>query len=100
MSENHSMTPQEKYDKENTQFVGMKLSKKNDADILEAINGKAKQTELKRLIRLGLGESAESSVGMTDYQFKFILSLIKVCVETMDKSEVIDLLDSFINEAK
>lgn len=46
--------PQEKYDKINTQFIGLKLNKKTDSDILEAIIGKQKQTELKRLIRKGL----------------------------------------------
>ncbi|MCI8403392.1 MAG: hypothetical protein HFE49_00655 [Clostridia bacterium] len=45
---------QEKYDKANTQFVGLKLNKKTDSDILEAIEGKSKQTEIKRLIRIGL----------------------------------------------
>ena len=44
---------QEKYDKSNTQFIGLKLNKKTDKDILEAIEGKAKQTEIKRLIRKG-----------------------------------------------
>ena len=46
--------PQEKYDKSNTQFIGLKLNKKTDSDILNAIEGKSKQTELKRLIRKGL----------------------------------------------
>lgn len=45
---------QEKYDKVNTQFIGLKLNVKTDGDILAAIEGKAKQTELKRLIRLGI----------------------------------------------
>ena len=47
-------TPQEKYDKANTQFIGLKLNKKTDKDILDAIEGKSKQTEIKRLIRKGL----------------------------------------------
>lgn len=45
---------QEKYDKSNTQFIGLKLNKKTDADILQAIEGMQKQTEIKRLIRKGL----------------------------------------------
>ena len=45
---------QEKYDKANTKFIGLKLNVKTDADILNAIEGKQKQTELKRLIRKGL----------------------------------------------
>lgn len=39
---------------ENTTFVGLKLNNRTDADILEAIEGKPKQTEIKRLVRLGL----------------------------------------------
>jgi len=46
--------PQQKYDKVNTVRIGLKLNKKTDSDILEAIEGKAKQTEIKRLIRSGL----------------------------------------------
>lgn len=46
--------PQEKYDKSNTQFIGLKLNLKTDSDILEALEGKSKQTEIKRLIRKGL----------------------------------------------
>lgn len=48
------MTPQEKYDKANTRFIGLKLNRKNDKDILDAIEGKPIQTEIKRLIRRGL----------------------------------------------
>ncbi len=45
---------QKKYDKNNTVFVGLKLNIKTDDDILKALEGKAKQTEIKRLIRMGL----------------------------------------------
>lgn len=45
---------QEKYDKANTQFIGLKLNTKTDADILSALEGKQKQTEIKRLIRKAL----------------------------------------------
>lgn len=48
------LTPQEKYDKSNTQFIGLKLNKKSDKDILDALEGKPKQTEIKRLVRKGL----------------------------------------------
>lgn len=37
-----------------TKQLSLKLHNKNDADILDALEGKAKQTEIKRLIRLGL----------------------------------------------
>lgn len=45
---------QARYNKENTIYVGLRFNKKTDADIIEAINDKAKNTEIKRLIRLGL----------------------------------------------
>lgn len=40
--------------KENTTFVGLKLNNRTDKDILEALDGKPKQTEIKRLIREGM----------------------------------------------
>ena len=43
-----------RYDAKATQFIGLKLNIKTDADILDALEGKAKQTEIKRLVRLGL----------------------------------------------
>ena len=39
---------------QNTTFIGLKLNNKTDADILAALEGKAKQSEIKRLVRLGL----------------------------------------------
>jgi len=48
------MTAKERYDKANTRFIGLKLNIKSDKDILDALEGKPKQTELKRLVRLGL----------------------------------------------
>ena len=50
-------TPQEKYDKENTRFIGLKFNKKTDKDILDALEGLPMQTEIKRLIRIGIAES-------------------------------------------
>lgn len=95
------MTPQEKYDKENTQFVGLKLHKKNDEDILGAIEGKAKQTELKRLIRLGLSSNEQLPSGlpegMTDYQLKVFLSLLKARAESLSKENFISEIDKLIN---
>lgn len=43
--------------KENTVFVGLKFNKNTDADILNALEGKSKQTEIKRLIRIALSQS-------------------------------------------
>ena len=48
------LTPQEKYDKQNTRFIGLKLNRKSDKDILDALEGKALQTEIKRLLRKAL----------------------------------------------
>lgn len=39
---------------QNTTFIGLKLNNNTDADILSALKGKARQTEIKRLVRLGL----------------------------------------------
>lgn len=50
-----------RYDKENSVMVGMRLMKKGDADIIGAIQGKKKQTELKRLIRIGLQHDGSES---------------------------------------
>lgn len=47
---------QKKYDKDHTVFIGLKLNLKTDEDILKALEGKAKQTEIKKLIRLGLSK--------------------------------------------
>lgn len=42
------------WDAANTTFVGLKLNNRTDADILAALEGKQKQMEIKRLIRIGL----------------------------------------------
>lgn len=39
---------------QNTTFIGLKLNNKTDADILNALAGKSRQTEIKRLVRLGM----------------------------------------------
>ena len=51
---NEKYLPQKKYDKNNTVFIGLKLNLKTDKDILQALEGKARQTEIKRLVRKGL----------------------------------------------
>lgn len=50
----YSKTPQAKYDKENTIFIGLRLEEGADSDIINALSEKSKQTEVKRLVRLGL----------------------------------------------
>lgn len=44
--------------KENTTFIGLKLNNRQDTDILQALDGKQKQTEIKRLIRLAIQEES------------------------------------------
>ncbi len=48
---------------ENTIQVSIKLNRRTDADILAAIADKPKQTELKRLIRLGLQQQQDRVKG-------------------------------------
>lgn len=38
----------------NTTQISLKFNNRTDADILAALDGRQKQTEIKRLIRLGL----------------------------------------------
>ena len=45
--------------KTNTSFIGLKLNNNTDADILEALQGKQKQTEIKRLLRIALQSEAQ-----------------------------------------
>ena len=42
--------------KQNTTRITLKLNHNTDSDILTALEGKAKQTEIKRLIRLAIQE--------------------------------------------
>lgn len=49
-----SMTAKERYDAKTAVYVSLKLNKGTDADILQAIDGKPKQTEIKRLVRQGI----------------------------------------------
>lgn len=40
-----------RYDQANTKCFSLKLNKKTDADLLEFLEGKAVQTEIKRVLR-------------------------------------------------
>ena len=40
--------------RENTTHIGLKLNNRTDADILAALEGKQKQSEIKRLLRIAL----------------------------------------------
>lgn len=42
------------WDAANTTTISLKLNKKTDSDILAALEGKARQTEIKKLIREAL----------------------------------------------
>lgn len=47
-------TAKERYDARTAVHVSLKLNNRTDQDILTALDGKAKQTEIKRLIRQGI----------------------------------------------
>ncbi len=51
----YSKTPQARYDKANTTFISLRCDNSEDTDILKALEGKPKQTQVKRLVRLGIG---------------------------------------------
>ena len=50
------------WQKENTMYVGLRLFKTTDSDIINALDGKQKGTEIKRLIRLGLEHDIHSDI--------------------------------------
>lgn len=50
-----------KWQKENTILVSVRLFKTTDADIIKALEGKPKGTEIKRLIRIGLDHDYEQA---------------------------------------
>lgn len=54
-------TPQERYDRTHTTRVVLKLNLKTEADIVAALEGKTRQTEAKRLIRLGIAHESQNS---------------------------------------
>lgn len=51
-------TPQERYDRKNCITYSLKLNRKTDADLIAALEGKAKQTEVKRLMRVALAHES------------------------------------------
>lgn len=54
MMRSEKQTAKERYDARTAVHVSLKLNKGTDADILQALEGKAKQTEIKRLLRQGI----------------------------------------------
>lgn len=55
-----------RWDKENTTVISLKLHNRNDADILEAVDGQQKQTKLKELIRIALQLSPEQQEALAE----------------------------------
>lgn len=51
---NKNSIKQEKYDKASMERISLKLHKRKDKDILDAIDTKNKQGSIKKLIRRGL----------------------------------------------
>lgn len=52
-----------KWSREKTVIVTMRLQKSTDADILEFLEGKAKQTEIKKAIRFYIAHHPEEEIG-------------------------------------
>lgn len=48
-----------KWQKENTVFIGLKLNKNTDADILSYLKDKPNQTEIKRILKEYISNQAE-----------------------------------------
>lgn len=95
------LTPQQKYDKESTKNYAVKVMKNTEPEIfekLESIENKAGY--IKKLIRKDIENRsenlAEGETGMTDYQFKVFLKLIKMKAETATKEEFLKTLDDLI----
>lgn len=57
--------------KKNTTYIGLQLNHNTDKDILSALEGRPKQTEIKRLIRFALSNGAD----LTTEQMKAIEEL-------------------------
>ena len=49
-------TAKKEWMKQNTTFIGLKLNNNTDQDILQALEGKQKQTEIKRLLRIAISQ--------------------------------------------
>ncbi len=49
-------TAKKEWMKLNTTIIGLKLNNNTDQDILQALEGKQKQTEIKRLLRIAISQ--------------------------------------------
>lgn len=52
---------QAEWDKQNTVFIGIKLQKSTDSDIIEYLQDKPKQTTIKKALRLLIKSESENS---------------------------------------
>ena len=52
---------QYQWDKQNTMFIGVKLQKSTDSDIIEYMEDKPKQTTIKKALRLLIKSEMENS---------------------------------------
>ena len=50
-----------KWQKENTVFIGLKLQKSTDKDILEYLKDKSNQTEIKRILKEYIANHADEN---------------------------------------
>lgn len=98
------LTPQEKYDKENTRTYAIKVIKTTEPDIFEKLeNEPNKSGYIKKLIRENINSKNNIQIpeeGMTDYQFRAFLILIKGVIEKEEKNEIIKMLDKMIDYLK
>ena len=53
-------TARRDWTRKNTTMVTLKLNNNTDSDLLAALNGKSKQTEIKRLLRLAIEAERKS----------------------------------------
>lgn len=53
-------TPQERYDRKKLVPISIRLNRKTDADILEYLAEKSKQTEIKRCLRFVMAHESQT----------------------------------------
>ena len=97
------------WDAENTERVSLKLNKRKDADILEAIDKAPKQTEIKRLIREGLKKAENMTEeetdrelrAMTQEKYKAFTKLLRAYMklDTIDKAAALAFAAAIQNGA-
>lgn len=98
------LTPQEKYDKNNTRTYAIKVIKTTESDIFEKLESEEnKSGYIKKLIRQDINSKNFKKTfeeGMTDYQFRAFLLLFKGAIDKKEKNEIIKMLDEMIEYLK